>query len=1138
MQSKTLFNDNWAFTKQPLGSTLETLLLADPIFKPIDLPHDWLISQTTNLYEDGVGWYRKHFATPTDFQSTDTLLVLFEGIYMDSTIYLNKQMVGEWKNGYATFSVDLTPYLVSGVNELLVRVNYQAPNTRWYSGAGIYRDTWLIVLPQTHITLDGIYVSTAQTDSLWTVTVDTEVVHTAPLTVRHQLFTQDQTHCLATCEGELLPTDTLSVTTQAFTVTDVCVWDIDTPVRYILKTQLILDEVVLDEATTSIGFRTIRFDPQEGFFLNHKPFKINGVCEHHDLGCLGASYNQSAMRRRLNILKTMGVNAIRTAHNMPAPGLLDLADEMGFLIQDESFDTWVLSKTTYDYSRFFKEWFKRDVASWVRRDRNHPSVIMWSIGNEIYDIHVDEAATELTRALMEEVLKHDPRKNAYATMGSNYLPWENAQKSGDVLKLVGYNYGEKYYDAHHEKYPDWVIYGSETGAVVQSRGIYQFPYRQSVLTDVNHHCSSLGNATTSWGAKSTEACILTERDCSFSCGQFIWSGFDYIGEPTPYHTKNAYFGQIDTAGFPKDAYYIYQSAWTDYKKAPMVHLYPYWDFNVGQLVDVRVASNAPRVELKLNGKSIGVCDIDHKHGKELVAHFVVPYEPGTLEALAYDEDGVLIATDTHHSFSEATQISLQADRTTLPCGGRELAFVTIGMLDQDGHPVENANNRIFVDVKGNGHLLGLDNGDSTDYEEYKGTTRRLFNGKLLAVIGGTTEAGIITLEVSSPGLPTQTLHLTTTSTTCEGCSTVEALQTIPIDTYANDYPVRKIELICTDSLKLGPGHTSVQITAALLPSNHTSVDLEWAVVDDAGVTSNIATLEVTDTQCTVTAKGDGIFHVRCMCKNNTPHISVISQLDFEVDGLGKAYLNPYDFIAGALYDYSNGMTTNGNEHGVATARDGVTEVGFSSIDFGKFGSDEIYIPIFALTGDPSDIEVWEGIPHAEGSEKIGHIVYQMPSIWNVYQPITYTLNKRLTGITNISFVTDKKIHIKGFSFTQVNPLDYLFKATLCDRIYGDTYNVLPDYIKDIGNNVTVEFNGIDFKEMVATHITIFGASQLPQNTIHLKTHQNTCTQILEVDTSCGQTSWTFPIEALTGLQDLTFVFLPGSQFDFTGFSFK
>ena len=284
-----------------------------------------------------------------------------------------------------------------------------------------------------------------------------------------------------------------------------------------------------------------------------------------------------------------------------------------------------MPKTQYDYARFFVDWAGTDVRSWVRRDRSHVSLLMWSIGNEIYDTHASEHGQEITRRLVDYVREHDPRENAPCTIGSNFMPWEGAQNCADIVKVAGYNYGEKYYEEHHLKHPDWIIYGSETASVVQSRGVYRFPLRQSVLADEDEQCSALGNSSTSWGARSVEACIADDRDADFTFGQFLWTGFDYIGEPTPYHTKNSYFGYIDTAGFPKDAYYLFQAQWRPAAEHPMVHLYPYWDWNPGQLIDVRACTNGESVELYVNGRSQGRQRIDHAHGRQLQGDWQVPY---------------------------------------------------------------------------------------------------------------------------------------------------------------------------------------------------------------------------------------------------------------------------------------------------------------------------------------------------------------------------------------------------------------------------------------------------------------------------------------------------------------------------------
>ena len=380
----------------------------------------------------------------------------------------------------------------------------------------------------------------------------------------------------------------------------------------------------------------------------------------------------------------MGVNSIRTGHTPPAPQFMDLADEMGILMDVESFDCWRSGKNPYDYGRFFDEWQEKDVAAWIRRDRNHPSLLFWGIGNEIYDTHAGPEGADTMRMLLAEVAAHDPARNGIPTLGSNYMPWENTQHCADIIKVAGYNYGERLYASHHEKHPDWVIYGSETSSIVQSRGIYHFPLSQSLLSDDDLQCSSLGNSRTSWGAESWDVCLQSEQRWPFTLGQYLWTGWDYIGEPTPYHTRSSYFGTIDTAGFPKDAYYVVQAAWLDPKTHPMVHLFPYWDFNEGQLIDLCACTNAHSVELFVNGESLGRKVLDSAKGR--TASWQAAYHPGSVKVVAYDENGKVVATDEQDSFDDSTMVCLQADRKTISGDGRELAFITITTRDKNGNP--------------------------------------------------------------------------------------------------------------------------------------------------------------------------------------------------------------------------------------------------------------------------------------------------------------------------------------------------------------------------------------------------------------------------------------------------------------------
>lgn len=1152
------FNEHWTFWKTTLESTLEQAREKQSLFKPVEIPHDWLIYDTENLYEDSCGWYCRHF-NMTDFSQKERMIIRFDGVYMDSTVYLNSQKVGDWKYGYSTFDMDLTDFLHQGENELMVQVRFQAPNSRWYSGAGIYRNIWIQTCPEAYLPMDGTYISTRPCKEGYILEAETEVAGrvTSESRCRYRLCRQDGTEIDLgwqqwTKDGKV------GITAMVATPK---LWDIDSPELYELQVELYQgqDNKPLDSQKMAVGFRTMEFIPEKGFFLNGRKVAVNGVCEHHDLGALGAAFHKSALERKFRILKEMGVNALRSSHNMPAPEWMDLADKMGFLVMDEAFDMWERTKTTYDYGRFFKEWAERDVRSWIRRDRNHPSLMMWSIGNEIYDTHADEHGQEITKRLIQYVRCHDPKENAPITIGSNYMPWENARKCADIVKLAGYNYGEKYYEEHHKEHPDWVIYGSETASIVQSRGIYHFPLSQSVLADEDEQCSALGNSTTSWGAKSLEKCITDHRDPEYVCGQFLWTGFDYIGEPTPYHTKNSYFGQIDTAGFPKDAYYVFQAEWTDVKKSPMVHLFPYWDFNPGQRIDVRACTNAPSVELFVNGKSCGIQKIDHAHGKRLLGDWQVPYEPGEIVAVAYDECGNEIARDSRHSFGDSVSLMVTPDRKMLHADKDELAFLTIQMADANGYAVENAVDYVSVDIQGTGRLLGMDNGDSTDTEPYKTNVRKLFSGRLLAVIGTTGEAGEIKVTVSATGM--EPVSLTLTSALLDGETALIDSKSEPLE-YQNItaekqidcqmdaelpaiVPVRKVELTAQDGQTFTAEKRELLVRAQIYPETATDTELIWKVVNDGGVDIGFAKIEEIQADghlhmAKVTALGDGAFRVRCMSRGSREHVTVISSLEYRAEGLGQAFLNPYEMISAGLFTDTVGEVGNGNEKGIATARDGVSGVVFSNVDFGEYGSDTITMPVFALSSDRYDIDIWIGKPYETGSRLLDTVVYQKPSIWNTYQEETWKLSERICGVVTIAFVLKAKVHIKGFSFLRYEKAFCRLEAAKADRIYGDSFRREDGAVKDIGNNVTFEFENMNFGKEGTNQIAICGQTPLSVNTIHIhftdKTGE-TVNRIVEFIGSEACEEQKFAIETLSGEGKVELIFLPGSRFDLFSIQF-
>ncbi|WP_438433317.1 glycoside hydrolase family 2 TIM barrel-domain containing protein [Gorillibacterium sp. sgz500922] len=1133
------FNEGWEFAK----SGLDAADWSGLDFAPVDIPHDWLIENSLDLYENSIGWYRKRFQSTAAEGRT---LLRFDGVYMDSTLYVNGEWAGEWKYGYSSFEHDITSALAEGDNELVLKVVHQSPNSRWYSGAGIYRNVWLKTRGDNWIETDGVYLAVREDAEGWRIEIDTELKLQSEVRLTHTLrYRGEPVAEVSAAAASAADGGAEHVDRQTLRVKAPRLWSQEEPALYRMVTVLSFpDGREIETVTNPVGFRRIELDPAGGLRLNGVKRKLNGVCEHHDLGALGAAFNRKALERRFRLLKDMGVNAIRTSHNMPAKELMDLADETGFLIVSEAFDMWERPKTEFDYARFFPEWVASDVRSWVRRDRNHPSLLLWSIGNEIYDTHADERGQAVTRMLMELVQAHDPKGNARVTIGSNYMPWENAQKCADLVKVAGYNYADKYYYPHHEEHPDWIIYGSETASVVQSRGIYHFPFERSILADDDEQCSALGNSSTSWGAKSAEACILAERDTPFSLGQFIWTGFDYIGEPTPYHTKNSYFGQIDTATFPKDSYWIYRAEWTDAETRPMIHLFPYWDFNEGQLIDVRVASNGSKLELKWNGETIGTQEIDHEHGTQLVGWWKIPYRPGKLTAIAYDAEDRVIATEERESFGDAKRIRLRADKEQLTADGTDLIFVEISMEDEAGRPVENANNRVRVQVTGAGRLVGLDNGDSTDYDSYKGLSRRLFSGKLMAIIAAGLEPGAIELRVASAGMEEAVLGLQAVpgdEHASDGVSALTENREMPCVTGKSDeIPLRKIEIVSESGQMFDPSTREMTVVAKLHPADTSYTEVEWSAVDDAGIESNIAKVEADGLRVKVAALGDGKFRLRCTSKNGTEKIKLISQLEFEATGLGIAYLNPYGFISAGLYDYSKGEVGNGNERGVATSRDGETRVGFRQIDFGPYGSDSITLPIFTLSDEEYILQIWQGMPGEDGAELLADVVYQKPSRWNVYQEETYRLSKRLRGISSLCFVTRQKMHIKGFFFQAANRAFDRNAASDCDRIYGDTFSRSEEAVEGIGNNVSLVFEQMDFGGDGPTKLMVYGRSPIDKNTIHIRfeSESGNNQQLIEFTRTDGYEERSFSLEPVAGVNQVTFIFLPGSNFDFGWFRFE
>lgn len=1183
---KTLFNDGWQFAKihlesadAPLPSEADLLSLPGDCFSPVTIPHDWLIWNTNDLYENSIGIYRKQFSKDVALSnsrktenpscndpSLERTIIRFEGVYMDTSVYVNNTKTTEWKYGYTTFETDVTPFLKDGENTITVISVYRSPNTRWYSGAGIFRNVWRLDVPEIHLVSDGIYFTTNKyADGSWACKIRAEAcylpivsntsVHSAcPSATQPSLKSKQAVARFSLTDeaGAVVAEAAVPVTLKAvitddpywyldpagasaaeteFRLENVLEWDIGAPHLYTLTTELYDNKAsssskacgrLLDSISQKAGFRTIRFDKDEGFFLNGRRIKINGACMHHDLGALGAAFNLTALKRQFIKLRDMGVNAIRLSHNPPAPALMELADEMGMLIDSECFDMWEKPKTEYDYARFFTEWHARDVASWIRRDRNHPSLIMWSIGNEIYDTHQGNGLS-ITKELLALVRKHDSAKNAPVTIASNYMEWQGAQSCAELIDLAGYNYGERLYPAHHAAHPGWRMYGSETSATVQSRGVYHFPANFRMLTHDDSQCSSLGNCSVNWGAANAADTVIRDRDTPFSAGQFIWTGWDYIGEPTPYFTKNSFFGQIDTAGFEKDTYYQYQAEWTDYRVHPMVHLLPYWDFNIGQLIDVRAYTNAPQIELLFNGKSCGVQQIDHTHGMQLAGEWQLAFIPGTITAIARDESGTELARESRTTPGDPYRLVVKLDKPRFE-GPRDLIFAEIHTVDKAGNPVDNARNHITVEVAG-ARLEGLDNGDSTDYEQYKTNSRKLFNNALIAILAPDPEHwdAPFSLTVSSPGL--------------EGASS------------EGEVPVRKIELTCNGARTLTPEIREVVVSARILPENATHRTLKFEAVRLEGIASRAVTLTPfkTDDVIRVTALQDGEFRLRCSCDNGTGIPEIISELEFSVSGLGNTCLNPYEFISACEKNSSLNECKLSFLGGVYIPA-GRNWISFENVDFGPDGSDTFTIPIFSFD-TTMQLELWDGNPDSGGT-LLMQAEYNSPSWYNHYQSNTWTLPRRLTGIHDLYILTDtNRYSIQGFQFEKSRKAFSHLSAPDADSITGDSFTRESDRISGIGNNVSLEFRDMDFGTDGVHGIRIKGRAVNGTNTVHILFVKD---DVLEADSAQPAelraaveipateevTEHSFGLDVpVHGKCRVVFVFLPGSCFDFEGFQF-
>jgi beta-galactosidase len=788
------FDFGWKFLKGDSPGAQQPEL-SDSAWRTVDLPHDWSIEGPYSEQEKaqgslptGIGWYRKRFRPPVGYEDR-TVVIEFDGIYRNSEVWINGQYLGKRPYGYIAFSYDLSAHLRAGDNVIAVKVdNSHQPNCRWYSGSGIYRHTWLLATDRLHVAYWGTFVTSPRVSK-----------NAATLQVKTRVKNERKTSATCVLTTALLDRDGKTVQTaeatqqiasngeyefvQQVSVTKPRLWSVTDPYLYKVHSTLRDQDRVIDEYDTPTGIREALFDADKGFLLNGERVKLNGVCLHHEAGCVGAAVPERVWERRLELLREMGCNAIRTSHNPYAAEFMDLCDRMGFLVMNEAFDEWKVGKGQigpYGYANYFDEWYQRDVKDFVHRDRNHPCVVLWSAGNEIGDqSHADGAET--LRKLLEVFHTEDPTR--LVTAGCDQIasePLSNRVRPEflALLDVVGYNYvdrwrdrREKYYSIDRAAFPQRRVIGTESGSMGGTRGDYRglFP------------AAAPGPGMMLRGGRGrnldVEQLWRFVSTYDYVAGDFMWTGIDYLGE-SRWPGKGASAGVIDTCGFKKDGFYFYQSQWTD---KPMLHLFPHWNWKgkEGQFIPVTCYTNCDTVELFLNGKSVGVkgyafprYGMEDRYGNtgararvprttaDLHLEWDVPYEPGTLKAVG-TKDGKVATTVEVSTTGEPSAVRLSVDRAEIAADRRDVAHITVEILDAQGRVVPAADPEVAFVVEGEGKLIGLDNGDPQSHEDYKATRRKAFNGMCLGIVQATGKSGRIRVTANSPGLQPGSLTIST-----------------------------------------------------------------------------------------------------------------------------------------------------------------------------------------------------------------------------------------------------------------------------------------------------------------------------------------------------------------------------------------
>ena len=788
-REKINFDKGWRFILAD-SAQMSLAMYDDSAWRMLNVPHDWAIEgdfsasapsgNSGGALPGGVGWYRKSFEVAAADKGK-LFYIDFDGVYMNAKVWINGQLLGQRPYGYSSFRFDLTPHLKFGArNVVAVRVdNSDQPNSRWYSGCGIYRHVWLVKTEKIHVAHWGTHVVAEGNKVSVSVSIDNNTTSQQTVVVRNKIISPAGVQVASASKKlSLNPSAKSTSSLSQLKVSRPQIWSCETPHIYKVVTTIEQNGKVVDTYETPTGFRTFKFDAEKGFSLNGKSMKINGVCQHHDLGCLGAAVNEDALYRQLRILKEMGTNAVRCSHNPPAPELLAMCDTMGLIVMDESFDMWRRRKTKNDYARFFDQWAERDLTDLVLRDRNHPSILMWSIGNEVLEQWSSADADTLSAEQANLILNagHDASTLSHGTeMSVNSLlcknlceiirrldntrpitagcnepdPKNHLFKSG-ALDIIGFNYHHQWVKDVPKNFPGKPFIFSESVSALQTRGFYMMPsdsvYKAPIewwlpYQDPSFQCSAYDNMHASWSSTHEETWDVVKHN-DFVGGQFIWTGFDYIGEPTPYGfpARSSYFGIVDLAGFPKDSYYMYQSEWTDKQ---VLHLFPHWNWLEGQDIDLWCYyNNADEVELFINGRSQGVKAKKDDHEYHLM--WRVKFEPGEVKAVAR-KNGKVVAEKTIRTSGAPAQLRMTSDRIRFGNNpnGDNLAFITVEVIDKDGNLCPRADDQVFFEVEG-GRIVGVDNGNPISMERFKDTKRKAFNGKCLVVVA--TDGGDVTVR--------------------------------------------------------------------------------------------------------------------------------------------------------------------------------------------------------------------------------------------------------------------------------------------------------------------------------------------------------------------------------------------------------